>query len=556
MKKLLFLIIVSLIAGACRYKPFVKYYFPKKKEGFPRFSKRDYLQGEANRLRAYDITTYDWYVKVDPEEEQIAGNMRIDFDMEMTQDSILIDLHRKLKVFNIESSIPLKSWKHTKDMIYIVFAEEAKEGSAGSIDISYGGTPANISNEGPVQWKTDSKGNPWVGTQTEGVGAHYMMPCKELLYEEPEQCFIRVEVPHPLVAVANGKLDSITTKGAYRVYHHSVLNPINIYNISFNIGNYEKIVFPYTDITSKEREIQVFALSHQIDTARSFYSQTPLHLKELEKLYGPFPWWRDGCKIVQSTLSGGAMEHQSAISMGSYFYNDYAPPAYSLKVNATLIHELAHEWWGNLLSGMDYCDMWLHEGFATYSEALVVAELYQPNYYDHYIWNLPRYVDNERPVLKPCGVRYNSWVSPKDADIYYKGALILHTLRRQLNDDEKFFSILKGALDRYARQNISTETFIAYFNEMADRNFQPLFDVYLKEKSPPVLQYSYDSAQSTLKYRWKTGFRDNFSYTVVATIGESKEAIVPTSSIQTMQISTSPVFKVEDFGYILTEKLD
>ncbi len=545
-----------MIAGACRYKPFVKYYFQNKKEGFPRFSKHDYLQGEINRLRAYDITTYDWYVKVDPDEERIEGTMRIDFQMEMRQDSILIDLHRRLKVDNIESSISIKKWKHTKDLIYIVFADQAAEGTNGSIKITYGGKPANIANEGPIQWKEDSRGNPWVGTQTEGVGAHYMMPCKELLYDEPEQCFIRVEVSSPLVAVANGKLDSVTTKGENQVYHHSVLNPINIYNISFNIGDFKKITFPYTDINGDDREIQVFALRHQIDAARSFYAQTSLHLQELEKLYGSFPWWRDGCKIIQSTLGGSAMEHQSAISMGSYFFNDYAPPAYSLKVNTTLIHELAHEWWGNLLSGMDYCDMWLHEGLATYSEALVIEKLYQTNYYDHYMWLLSLNVDNERPVLKPCGVRYNSWVSSKDADIYYKGALLLHTLRMQINDDEAFFSILKGTLNRFAKQNITTETFIEYFNETSKKDFDPLFEVYLKQKSPPVLLYAYDPTHSTLRYKWKTGLPDNFPLKVVATLSDKKVILTPTNSIQQIEIESFPSFNIGDFGYVLTEDLE
>ncbi|MEQ9306207.1 MAG: M1 family aminopeptidase, partial [Marinoscillum sp.] len=445
----------------------VKYYFPNKKEGFPRFSKLDYLQGETNHLRAYDITTYDWYVKVDPEEEGIAGTMRIDLQMEMQQDTILIDLQRKLKIDDIESTFPVKNWKHSKDLLYIVFSEAVAKGATGSIKIAYRGKPANMSNEGPIQWRTDSNGNPWISTQTEGIGAHYMMPCKELLYDEPEQCFIRVEVPGSLVVVANGTLDSVSTKGENRIYHHSVLNPINIYNISFNIGNYDKFTLPYTDIQDREQEIQVYALSHMMDTAYSIYSQTTLHVKELEKLFGTFPWWQDGCKIVQTTLGGSAMEHQSAISMGSHFYNDYAPPAYSLKVNTTLIHELAHEWWGNLLTGNDYCDMWLHEGFATYAEALVIEQLYQPNYYGHYMWLLSLNVANERPILKPCGVRYNSWVSPKDGDIYYKGALLLHTLRMQMDDDEAFFSILKGALTRFAKQNITTDTFIDYFNEMS-----------------------------------------------------------------------------------------
>ncbi|WP_421763689.1 M1 family metallopeptidase [Ekhidna sp.] len=556
MKKLLLLIIVSLIAGSCRYKPFVKYYFPNKKEGFPRFSKLDYLQGETNNLRAYDITTYDWYVKVDPEKERIAGLMTIEFEMEMQQDSILIDLHSKLKVDNIESSFPIKNWKHRKDLLYIVYSEPVEKGVTGSINIAYHGKPANISNEGPIQWRTDSNGNPWISTQTEGIGAHYMMPCKELLYDEPEQCFIRVEVPGSLVVAANGTLDSVTTKGENRVYHHSVLNPINIYNISFNIGDYEKITFPYTDINGEEQEIQVFALSHQIDTARSFYSQAPLHVKELEKLYGSFPWWRDGCKIVQTTLGGSAMEHQSAISMGSYFYNDYAPPKYSLKVNTTLIHELAHEWWGNLLTGNDYCDMWLHEGLATYAEALVIEQLYQPNYYGHYMWLLSLNVANERPILKPCGVRYNSWVSPKDGDIYYKGALLLHTLRMQIGDDEAFFSILKGALTTFAKQNITTGTFINYFNEMSKKDYSPLFEVYLEEKSPPVLLYSYDSTQSTLSFKWKTGFPDNFPFKVVATLSNDKIALTPTNSLQQIEMKSMPIFKIGDFGYVLTEELE
>jgi len=155
-----------------------------------------------------------------------------------------------------------------------------------------------------------------------------------------------------LSVVANGKLDSITQKEDTQIFHHSVLNPINIYNISFNIGDFEKLEKDYTDINGVDRKIQIFPLRQDKDTADLFYNDISMILGHCENLFGPFPWWRDGCKFVQSTLGSSAMEHQSAISMGSIYYHDYIPPD-KIHINTTVVHELAHEWWGNLITAED-----------------------------------------------------------------------------------------------------------------------------------------------------------------------------------------------------------
>lgn len=528
----------------------VKYFSQKKDTSFPKFSKYEKFKGATNSLRAYDITTYDWTVKILPETKRLESSMTIDFTMQENQDTILLDLQRVLNVRTIEADLPVK-WKHKRDLLYVVFSEELAEGTAASITIKYDGKPTNLSKEGPIQWKEDQNGKPWISTQTEGIGAHFMMPCKELLYDEPEQCIIRVQVPQDLMAVANGKLDSVTSAGTFKTYHWSVNNPINIYNISFNIGDFVKIEKPYTDINGNDQVVDIFSLRQNVEPASSFYDQTTVHLEALENLYGVFPWWNDGCKIVQSTLGRSAMEHQSAISMGSIMSNDFQPRQDSLHINTTLTHELAHEWWGNLVTGYDYADMWLHEGFATYSEALVIEKLYEPAYYNFYIRRFARFIENARPILKPRGVRYNSWVSHKDGDIYNKGALLLHTIRRQLNDDPLFFSLLRSALSEFEKQNITSEQFVSFFSIKAGQDLKPLFNLYLKYPEPPSLEYSYDSLKNTLNYRWAQPLNEKFSMRVIASVEEEKLSLTPSESWQATQVLSRPVFDIADFGYVL-----
>ena len=114
------------------------------------------------------------------------------------------------------------------------------------------------------------------------------------------------------------------------------------------------------DINGVERVLTFQVLDYNREKASKFYEQTSIILREFEKLYGEFPFWEDGCKFIESTFS--AMEHQSGIAMGADYKNNWK------EFNTTLIHELSHEWWGNSLTGKDYCDIWMHEGMATYSE--------------------------------------------------------------------------------------------------------------------------------------------------------------------------------------------
>lgn len=559
MKKIvLAFLFLSLVTASCQYRPFLKYYFPSKKTHFPAFTKWEKTIGtNTNPLRAcYDVTCYDWYVSVHPKQKSINSVMKIYFRMEFNQDSIILDLQRHLHIDGIKCSVPLKKVKRKKDVLYIVFDHDLKKGDNVMVEITYHGTPVKILNYTTINWEKDKTNKPWICTATEGIGPHHMMPCKNLLNDEPDSCFIRVGVPKELVAVANGKLDGITETTSEKIYNWSVKNPINIYNISFNIGDYVKLEKDYRDINNVDHKIQVYALSYNKAIADTFYNQAPLIMQNLEKAYGTYPWWSDGCKIIESCLPNGlCMEHQSAISMGDGYRNVFK------HFNLNLVHELSHEWWGNNLTGYDYADLWLHEGLATYSEALFLETMFGKQDYIACINYFSKLVYNKRPVLKPYGVAYNCLVHNEDnGDIYNKGALFIHTLRMQLNNDEIFFKILREAQQTFAKSNITTAEFLSFFNEKTKKDFTPYFDVYLKQISPPILEYRIDKSKgdsAILEYKWAEELQVNFKMKVTASIGDSSVGIYPTASLQQLKFSKQQKcsFDLAKFGYVLLKEI-
>lgn len=529
------LITAILVLQGCQYAPFLKYRNTKGEDNFPKFREKHFYQGSPIPLRtAYDVTCYDWSVDVNPKRKRLEGTMRIHFRANLPADSILLDLQGKLNVTDVAGSTSVQKHRHRGDLLYLVFETPLQPDSLYHVEISYKGKPASMIGYGPVFWMEDRAGHPRVSTLTQGIGPHWIMPCKDLLYDEPDSCFIRVTVPEGLTAVANGRLRDIQHANGKSTYHYAVINPINVYNISFNVGMYCTLTYPYTDLSGNEQVIEAAVLCEDSTEARAFYAQTPAVMAALESLYGPFPWWDDACRFVQSAVMGGAMEHQSAISMGDNFVNDIRPDS-AMHSNATLIHELAHEWWGNSISANDYGDAWLHEGMATFAEALAMERLYGTEAYERNMARRYTLGYNERPVIKPFGVRYSSWVNRRDFNIYDKGALFMHTLRMQLDDDSLFFEVLKSVTHRFAKSNISTADFEAYFNEHTYRDWSTYFHIYLRTNTLPTLLIHFDRDARTFHYKWQQDLPADFHFRVDVAFGGEPRTIVPTNVWQALQ---------------------
>jgi len=520
--------ILLMLLNSCYYKPFIGYTLNKR--DFKKFSKREKIAGNnANPQRDYHLNKYDWNVKVFPKKKRISGKMIIYFTPNSDQNIFLFDLQNKMKIKSFTCSVKNSKIKRKRDLLYLVFENNIPQNTRVEFTINYEGKPANVFGQGPIKWKLDKQKRPWISTITEGIGPQFIMPCNALLNAEADSCNINITVPKDLIAVANGKLKKvISNKNSTKTYNYSVTNPINIYNISFNIGHFKKITKPYTDINGIEREIECQVIDYNYKIANKFYDQAPTIMREFEKIFGEFPWWNDGCKFIESNFS--AMEHQSGIAMG----DDYA--TYGNGYNLTLVHELAHEWWGNNITGKDYCDIWIHEGLATYAEALFLEKLFGKETYEKYTANFANDVKNTIPLYKKCDVLYNSWTNEADEDIYDKGALLMHSLRIVVNDDTLFFNSLKTIQKVFKQQNVSTKKFTNKFNELLKNDYSELFDWYLNQTKPPILQIVIDKEKGKLHYKWKEEipFFENGEITLQK--GEDLIVLTPTKNYQTYTI--------------------
>tara|TARA_B110000503_G_C7145796_1_gene412891 strand:- start:693 stop:2363 length:1671 start_codon:yes stop_codon:yes gene_type:complete len=522
------LLLFILVQSSCYLKPFVKYGL--NKEGFKKFSKKEKLAGNnENPQRAYKINRYDWAVELMPEKERISGNMKITFTPSVRQDTFMFDLQKRMKIESFTCNIADAKLKHKGDFLYLSFLTDMDFTSRISIEIHYKGKPVKMLGEGPIQWKKDDKGRHWISSITEGVGPHFMMPCSILLGKQSDTTSISVTVPSSLTVTANGQLLSITKKDNKKTFNHLVTNPINIYNISFNAGHFVKVEKPYIDIKGIERTIECFVMDYSEEIASEYYNQAPLIMKEFEQLFGEFPWWTDGCRFVESTFS--AMEHQSCIAMGDNYYKDWKDT-----INTTLVHELAHEWWGNNVTGKDYCDIWIHEGMATYSEALFLEQFLGKEDYSRRIKGMLFSTANTIPIHKVCGVVYNSWTNGPDQDIYSKGGLMMHSLRVLVNDDRLFMNALKQIQIDFAKQNVSSEEMVNKLNELLLDDYSPMLNWYLDEAKPPQLEIKLDRTKGKLQYKWAKEIPLMMRQELLLLINDEETRLNPTIQYQTIDV--------------------
>ena len=181
-------------------------------------------------------------------------------------------------------------------------------------------------------------------------------------------------------------------------------------------------------------------------------------LEAYEHYFGEYPFKKDGYKLIEVPYSG--MEHQSAVTYGNHFANGYLERDWtgvgtSLKFDFIIIHESGHEWFGNAVSAADVSDMWIHEGWTTYLEGLYVEHLFGHDEALKYLNGYKSKVRNREPIITQRGIHR----SPPQ-DMYFKGALFLNTLRSVVDDDARWWKLLRDLFQHFKYQNILTEDLV------------------------------------------------------------------------------------------------
>jgi aminopeptidase N len=512
-------------------------------------SRADILRGEYGRFRANnDLLFYHLDVRVDPAQKHITGNNTIRFRMLQDDNRIQLDLHSALAVDKILlGSVPLQ-YQREEGAVFVDFPETLRAGRVYSIEFYYSGTPLTQGRFGGISFQQDPSGHPWIYTACEGIGASIWWPNKDQWRDEVENMRISVSIPNELVDVSNGKFLGKTDLGdGYTRWDWLVQYPINNYDVALNIGNYQHFADRMGGLP-----LNFYALPEHLDQAKKQFAQARGMLEAFQHYFGQYPFKKDGYKLIEVPYAG--MEHQSAVAYGNHFANGYLEKDWtgvgiSPRFDFIIIHESAHEWFGNSVTASDMSDMWIHEAWATYLESLYVEYTYGHDDAIKYLSGYRSKVRNQQPIVAPRGVNREP---PQDQ--YFKGALFINTLRSVIDDDRQWWALIRGFYQKFKYQNISTEDVMRYFNEKSGRNLTPIFDQYLRHTALPVLELKFDEPGS-VQYRWKA---DEPAFAMPVRVGSKGnwQMIRPTTSWQTMAtaIPKDQFEAATDFYFVNVDK--
>src|SRR5690606_25386818 len=335
---------------------------------------------------AFDVTYYDLDLRVDPTEERIEGSLEMQARIVNPIDRIVLDLEKSFEVSTATDldGNPLE-FQHAGGRIRIRLGETLTPGAEVGVRVHYGGKPHVATNppwSGGFTWATTPDGGPWIATTCQGEGADIWWPVKDHPGDEPDSMRMHFTVPDPLVVASNGRLESTEKHGDSTRYNWFVSTPINTYNVTLNAAEFAVLRTRHVAPDGETYPVEFYVLPENRVRAGSFLAEIHDHLSFYESLIGPYPFRADKYGVVQTPHLG--MEHQTMIAYGANFANGAMTGGVDWGFDALHHHELSHEWWGNQITNADWADMWLHEGFGTYMQALYVERLHgAPKYRDY-----------------------------------------------------------------------------------------------------------------------------------------------------------------------------
>lgn len=536
--------IVLILASILSFQTSAQLFSSKQK-----FTKADSLRGCLRPERtAFDMLKYDLNVQVKPKEKFIQGYNSITFKVLNNQKNLQLDLFDNMKIDSIVFGDKKLEFKREHNAVFINFKKELQSGKTETIDVYYHGKPIIAKNppwDGGFVFTYDGNGNPWIAVAVQGKGASLWFPNKDHLSDEPDEVDIKITVPKSLFAVSNGRLiEEIEVNNDLKAYHWQVNYPINNYNITVNIGDYVHFSDQF-----KNLDLEYYVLRDNLDKAKTHFEQVKPMMDCFYDKLGPYPFERDSFKLVETPYLG--MEHQSAVAYGNQYVNGYlgsdlSNTGYGLKFDFIIVHESGHEWFGNSISVKDVADLWIHESFATYTEAIFIECEFGKVASLDYIFGQRDMIQNDRPIVGQYDVNHEG-----SSDMYYKGSNVINTLRSWVNDDELWWKTLKEFVDEFAYKTTSTSEVVEFFNQALVKDLTTFFNQYLNYKDIPKLILKTKENDQILQYKWDVDVEEFDMPIKIKIDGKSKWLFPKASTWKNIKVKPGQKVDVDKKGFYI-----
>jgi len=508
----------------------------------------------------FDVQHYDLTLSVDPARRAIRGRLGMRARMSSRADRVALHLDDRLTVERVEAMGAPAEFDHADGVIWIPLQRAVEEGATLEVAVWYGGEPRVAPRppwEGGFSWERSEGGHPWIATSCQGEGADLWWPCKDHPSDKAETMDLRITVPRELICAANGTLQSDEDNGdGTRTFHWRVANPINNYCVALNIARYSVIEASYESVTGEQVPVFFFVLPESRERGEKVLPEFLEHLRFFEDVCGPYPFRNEKYGIAETPHLG--MEHQTIIAYGNKFRRA------AFDYDWLHHHELAHEWWANLVTCRDWKDMWLHEGFGTYMQALYIERQHGAAAYRVHMRGTRRGLNNRRAVA-PREVHDSKQIyflesGEHDNDIYQKGSWVLHTLR-WLVGDEAFFAMLRRmaypdpeterVTDGSQVRFVDTEDFRAIAEAVTGEDLAWFFDVYLRQPALPKLSVARSGDQ--LQLRWAAPDDLPFPMPVEVEVAGARRRVDMSGGEAVVEVPSGTSIKVDPDAWLLME---
>ena len=539
--------------------------------GSAQYTHQDTLRGSIGPGRNWwNVIHYAIAVTPDYATQTIRGVNTITFlaSGETKKKEMQIDLQQPMQIDSIRGDgFRITQYRREGNVYYVepgdkYFAPRPrqKEKNRYTLTIYFSGKPRRAVNppwDGGWIWTTDAKGRPWMTVACQGLGASVWYPCKDHQSDEPENgASLSITVPDTLVAVGNGRLKKKTSlRNHTSTWEWEVKSPINNYTIIPYIGKYVNWTESYAGEKGK-LDCSYWVMDYSLEKAKKqFGRDVPPMMKCFEYWFGPYPFYEDSYKMVETPHLG--MEHQSAVAYGNQYKDGYlgmdlSGTGWGLKWDYIIIHETGHEWFGNNITTDDIADMWVHEGFTDYSEVLFVECQYGKKAGDEYARGIRQNIQNDKPVIGPYGINKEG-----SGDMYAKGANLLHTIRQVIGNDSLFRQLLRGLNKEFYHSTVTSADVEQYLARQSGKNFSLIFDQYLRTSRIPELEYRIKDG--AVQYRWANALI-GFDLPLLVSFGAAEQWIYPrTDSWQSLAIpagQNETRFTINPNFYITSKKID
>lgn len=484
----------------------------------------------APEQEAVTFEKADLRFRVDPRQRTLAGDATLTFLATKPIERLVVDLDRNFKVDLVEMDgqpVARVAWRNPEGRMSVDLPQPLAAGDRATLRIRYAGSPHVAKRapwDGGFVWAKAPTGEPWVATAVQGEGCDLLWPCIDHPMGEPQQVVQHVTVPAPLVAAGNGVAMGMDEKDGWRTYHWRTAQP-DTYAIALNIGPYEVLEADYHSRFGNTFPLRFWHLRGNTERAKALFAELPLMLDFFEEKIGPYPFAGEKVGLVETPHLG--MEHQTINAYGNDYRKDENGYDWLLQ------HEFSHEWFGNQLTNANWDDMWLHEGFGSYMQPLYLQWLRGDMEYMAALMKQRAALANRYPVVSGRPMAEEAVYSDKSGpghDIYFKGSLVLHTLRSLIGDDA-FFAATRELVygtdaprpGNFAPRYGTTRDFTEAVKRRTGRDYDWFFDVYLRSAALPALATTRDGERLLL--RWKTEGDKPFPMPVDVRVGDKVERL-------------------------------